>query len=110
MAERASSFDDLDDLSDFEPKAPPRITDREEVRAVAEKGDFVSREPKRMTSKPKQRRYRTGRTVQIPCRVTQEVMDEIRSLTDSAPEGMRVMGLTIERAIAALKRELGQGS
>jgi hypothetical protein len=56
--------------------------------------------------KQKQRRYRTGRTVQIPCRVTQAVMDDIRNLTDSAPEGMRVMGLTFERALAALKREL----
>lgn len=67
-----------------------------------------SREPKKKTETKSQRRYRTGRTVQIPCRVTQAVMNDIHALTDAAPEGMRVMGLTIERAIAALKRELGE--
>jgi hypothetical protein len=113
MAERANSFDDLDDLGDlseFTPKALPAVPNREEVRAVAERGDFVSREPKKRAQTKQQRRYRTGRTVQIPCRVTQAVMNDIHALTDAAPEGMRVMGLTIERAIAALKRELaGQG-
>lgn len=110
MAERASSFGDLGDLSEFTPKKPPAVPNREEVKAVAEQGDFVSREPKaKAAKKGHQRRYRTGRTVQIPCRVTQAVMNDIHALTDAAPEGMRVMGLTIERAIAALKRELAAG-
>lgn len=106
MAERASSFGDLDDLSEFAPKRVAMVPNREEVKAVAEQGGFVSREPRKGAETKGQRRYRTGRTVQIPCRVTQAVMNDIRSLTDDAPEGMRVMGLTIERAIAALKREL----
>lgn len=112
MAERANSFGDLGDLGDlseFTPKKPPPVPNREEVKAVAEQGDFVSREPKKAPVKKGQRRYRTGRTVQIPCRVTQAVMNDIHAITDSAPDGMRVMGLTIERAIAALKRELGEG-
>jgi hypothetical protein len=107
MAERASSFGDLSDLSDFKATKPAAVPNREEVTAVAERGDFVSREPKKKTEKPRQRRYRTGRTVQIPCRVTPSVMQEINRLTD---EHFDVMGVTIERAIAALKRELaGQG-
>src|SRR5262249_49416015 len=107
--ERASSFGDLDDLSEFAPKPTPRpVQNREAVRDVAERADFVSREPLRPKPRREQRRYRTGRTGQIPCRVTQSVMEDIRTLTDNAPEGMRVMGLTIERAVAALKRELSE--
>jgi hypothetical protein len=109
MAERADSFGDLGDLSDFTPQKPQPVPNREEVKAVAEQGDFVSREPKKKSAKREQRRYRTGRTVQIPCRVTPAVMEDIHALTDAAPEGMRVMGLTIERAVLALKRELAAG-
>ena len=91
IAERASSFGDLGDLSEFTPKKPPAVPNREEVKAVAEQGDLISREPKK-TPRKAQRRYRTGRTVQILCRVTPAVMSDIHALTgcdvlDASQEG-----------------------
>lgn len=129
MNDRAKLFeDDADDLdlSAFKPKEGPRpaAPDPEQVRAVSEAAKFTSREPKAAKPKtaaapapvvqaapaaPKRepRRHRTGRTVQFNCRTTQDCFDGLYAIADQ--QGWLV-GETLERAFAALKRELdGQG-
>jgi hypothetical protein len=116
---RASIFDDETklDLSDFAPKpkndvkAPPAAA----VKAVAEKANFKSRDPSvqqpvaPQPSKPSSvkrapRVHRTGRNVQFNVKASQETIDEIYAITEAHPGW--VLGYTLERAVAALKREL----
>jgi len=109
---RASIFEDpLDvDMSDFavktrtDDKAPPQ----EQVRALAEAVNFRSREatPTPINSPKKRagRVHRTGRNVQFNIKASQETVDEFYTLTEAHPGW--VLGYTLERAIAALKREL----
>ena len=125
MSDRAKLFDDDDlDLSEFKPKegARPSGPDPEKVRAVSEAAQFSSREPKAAKPKlppsspaakaepvPKRepRRHRTGRTLQFNCRTTQECFNGMYEIADQ--QGWLV-GETLERAYAALKRELeGEG-
>jgi hypothetical protein len=111
--ERASVFDDKGadlDLTTFAPKAKatPPAPAAEAVRAVSETANFRSREgaPTHIaTSSPKRpvRRFRTGRNVQFNAKVLQETVDAIYAVTDA--QGW-VLGYTLERAIAALQREL----
>lgn len=104
--DRASVFSDDLDLSDFQPKpsAPAK-----QVREVAEKAGFTSREPQH-TSEPapepvrrEQRRYRTGRNVQLNLKVRQEDIDAFYALADQ--EGI-VLGEAFARAVAAWKGTL----
>lgn len=107
--ERASIFGDDLDLSEFKPKPPARA---EEVREVAEKAGFSSREPAPPPSpaqepvRREQRRYRTGRNVQLNLKVRQEDMDSFYQLADQ--EGV-VLGEAFARAVAAWKRSLSEG-
>jgi hypothetical protein len=109
---RASIFEDpLDvDVSDFavkkrtDDKAPPQ----DQVRALAEAVNFRSREaPPASINSPKKRAgrvHRTGRNVQFNIKASQETVDDFYALTEAHPGW--VLGYTLERAIAALKREL----
>ena len=108
--ERAKLFggeDDLD-LSGFTPRPPARP---EEVRGVAEGAGFRSRDPSAVqpqlppTNEPgrrEQRRYRTGRNVQLNLKVRQEDLDAFYKLADESGD---VLGLVFADAVAALKRE-----
>ena len=105
--ERASVFGDELDLSDFNPKPAARAR---AVREVAEKAGFTSREPlvdpPDATPQPvrrEQRRYRTGRNVQLNLKVRQEDMDAFYALADQ--EGI-VLGEAFARAVAAWKGKL----
>jgi len=109
---RASIFDDAAplDLADFapKPKAEPAAPAAEAVRAVAETANFRSRQaaPTHIaTAAPKRpaRRFRTGRNVQFNVKALQETVDAIYAVSES--QGW-VLGYTLERAIAALQREL----
>ncbi|MBP1806918.1 hypothetical protein [Rubellimicrobium aerolatum] len=111
--ERASIFDDDLDLSEFKPKPPARA---EEVREVARKAGFSSREPSPPDPMPEpepepepvrreQRRYRTGRNVQLNLKVRQEDMDAFYQLADQ--EGI-VLGEAFARAVAVWKRSLSE--
>ena len=110
MAERAQLFDESNDfdVSAFTPKkakesAPPP----EAVRAVSEGANFKSREPAPAAApRPavkKQRRRRTGRNLQLNVKVAAATLQTFYDITDR--EGW-VLGETLERAIAALQREL----
>ena len=130
---RASILDSLDDdeadldLSRFQPKAGPDkdALPAEQVRAIAEASNFPSREPKprRAAAEPaapvaapapeappvgatvrrQPRRHRTGRTMQLNARTTPQTVEAYYAIADA--QGWLV-GETIERALAALQREL----
>jgi hypothetical protein len=111
---RASIFEDGEvqelDIAAFAPKTSTdaKAPGAEQVRAVSQAAKFLSREP--ATPKPEAkvkraaRRYRTGRNVQFNVKASQETVDAIYALTE-ANKGW-VLGYTLERAIAALQREL----
>lgn len=116
---RSSVFDteegDLD-LSAFTPKAAPDIMapPAEQVKAFAEAVNFPSREARPSKSamttqnpEPRKqrepRRHRTGRNIQFNCKATQETIDAFYALAD---QNGWLVGETLERAIAALQREI----
>jgi hypothetical protein len=120
---RARLFEESNDidLSGFKPKeAPaPMAPPAEQVKAVSESANFRSREPTNnapdATSppealKPKRqpRTHRTGRNVQFNVKASQDAVDTFYRISD---EQEWVLGETLERALAALERELkGQGA
>jgi hypothetical protein len=115
--------DDDIDLSGFAPKkeqsAPP--VPPETVRRVSEEGGFPSRSPKPRTppAPPPKRPLaaKTGRTVLLNARVTQRAHDRFHEIVES--ERLRyeagelthrvTLGELVERALAALDREMRQG-
>jgi hypothetical protein len=107
--ERAPIFQDQDlELSDFKPKAAGEPAARPDaVRAVSESASFHSREPQPPSApsiKREPRRYRTGRNQQLNIKARAEAIEAFYQITDQ--QGW-VLGETFERAIEALKRELG---
>jgi hypothetical protein len=109
---RASIFEDtLDlDLKGFAPKArkDSKAPTQEQVRVVAEAANFRSRETPAAAPKTQEARtgrvYRTGRNVQLNIKATRETIDALYAITEAHPGW--VLGYTLERALAALQREL----
>ncbi|BDC53202.1 hypothetical protein F183_A55170 (plasmid) [Bryobacterales bacterium F-183] len=111
--ERAGLFDDSDnssavdfDVSVFKPrKSAPPAPPATAVRTVSESAQFVSREPvvAVATKQKRDRRHRTGRNEQLNIKVTAQCMQLFYDLSDN--NGW-VQGETLERALAALQREL----
>lgn len=110
---RAGIFDeetdhDLD-LSGFETKKPKMAKPAElleKVRALSEANNFPSRAPtksQRLEGQAVRRGRRTGRNMQLNIKATQDTVDLFYRLADS--QGW-VLGETLERALAALEREL----
>ena len=112
---RASAFGQVPDLdiSGFSPKPRARTRWRrtpEKVREISEAARFPSREPARpkaAKAKRTPRRYLTGRNVQFNVKATQETIDAFYAISD---QQKWVLGHTLERALAALRRELGDGT
>jgi hypothetical protein len=113
MTDRASVFDDAADfdVSGFTPQ-PPKVQEKkipvEKVRAISEAANFPSREafapPQPAPEAPReQRRYRTGRNVQLNLKVKPETLEAFYKLADS--EGW-VLGETLERAVKAVQDAL----
>ncbi|MEO8661508.1 MAG: stability/partitioning determinant [Bryobacteraceae bacterium] len=105
MAERAGLFEGDLDLSQFTPQqaAKAERPPPEAVRAVAEGAKFQSREPSTPTRQRPQRRYRTGRNIQLNTKVTVSTRDGFYEVSDRYNW---VLGETLERALQALRREL----
>jgi hypothetical protein len=121
---RPSIFNEDIDLSGFAPKggpAQPPVA-AEIVRQVSEEGGFPSRAPKpRTTAQPQPPKRptatKTGRTVLLNARVTQRAHDRFHEIIES--ERLRyeagelthrvTLGEIVERALAALEREIGRG-
>lgn len=119
-AKRASIFDGEDiDLSAFKPKdgPPADAVPVEQVKAIAEASNFPSREAKKeragapatpraekpAPTKRQAHRLRTGRTLQINARASAETVEEFYAI--AAAQNWKAAE-TLERAVAALKREL----
>ena len=106
---RASIFGDDDlDVSGFAPKLGPDLSapPAEQVRKVAEASNFRSREPvspPEVSSKRVPRRHRTGRNVQFNVKASQDTVDAFYAISDGCGW---VLGETLEKALAALQREL----
>jgi len=107
---RADIFDaggeeDLD-LTGFEPKPTERRkapAPREQVKAVTEANHFPSRAPAKPSPSVQRRGRRTGRNIQLNIKITAETLDAFYRMSD---EHGWVLGETLERALAALEREL----
>jgi len=108
MAERAGLFEEDLDLSQFTPQKPAKAEQppAEAVRAVAEGARFQSREPVKAARQRQQRRYRTGRNIQLNTKVTTTTRDGFYEISDRYNW---VLGETLERALQALRRELERG-
>jgi hypothetical protein len=107
MGERADIFGGADfDVSGFTPakpaKAPPPAP-VEAVRKVAEQAEFSSREPQRRRAKREPRCYRTGRNALFSIKADPDVVEEFYAI---AQEQGWVLGLTLEHAVAALRKEV----
>jgi len=105
MAERAGLFEECLDLSQFTPhktvkaQQPPP----EAIRVVAEGARFQSREPITEPKPRQQRRYRTGRNLQLNTKVTMSTRDGLYEISE---QYNWVLGETLERALQALKQSL----
>jgi hypothetical protein len=109
MAERAGLFEEDLDLSQFTPRKPTKSEQPapEAVRAVAEGVRFTTREAIKPEAQRQQRRYRTGRNIQLNTKVTLSTRDGFYEISDRYNW---VLGETLERALQALKRELERES
>lgn len=120
--------DDIGDLTRFKPKQGPAedALPAEQVRAIAKASNFPSRDPKPRRAKadavatppaapepapvlPRRqpRRHRTGRNTQFNARTTPATVEAFYAIADQ--QGWLV-GETVERALAALQRELAAKS
>src|SRR5438105_563537 len=108
MAERAGLFEEDLDLSQFTPqkRAKSEQPPPEAIRTVAEGAKFQSREPLKAAKQRQQRRYRTGRNIQLNTKVTISTRDGFYEIADRYNW---VLGETLERALQALRRELEKG-
>jgi hypothetical protein len=104
MSNRPNIFDDEEiDVSAFSPKTDlgPR-GDKEALRQVGESTGFQSRPVQRTPH-----RYRTGRTAQFNTRIMPAAFDRFYQIAEQ--QGWKI-GETVEKALAALERELGRES
>jgi hypothetical protein len=106
MSERVNPLANLDDFS-VKPAARKPKPQLEAIEQLAQETGFPSRQPVR--TKPaaparKQRRYTTGRNVQIPIKGTAETRAELEALAD---ELQVPFGEVLARALTALRREMG---
>ncbi len=99
---RASIFagdDEPDfDISGFAPATPRPAPERQAVAAVSDAVGFRSREPVQLKRTP-----RSGRNVQFNLKATPETIELFRALSER--QGWS-LAITLERALAALEREL----
>ena len=122
-SERASIFDQGPDIdvSGFAPRTAAKpAAQPDQVKAVSETANFVSREPARSAPKPapapivqasreaqrqqitrEPRRHRTGRNIQLNIKARADTIDRFYAIADR--HGW-VLGEAFERAIAALER------
>jgi hypothetical protein len=97
------------DVSGFEPKQPlKKDQDIDAIRQASEQAGLVSREP--TTPKPakiaRKGNYRTGRNTPFSAKVSLECNNGFYAI---AARQNWTMGEVLERALAALERELSKG-
>ncbi|PIJ52130.1 stability/partitioning determinant [Erwinia sp. OLTSP20] len=106
-----SRVDPLDSLKNFEPKVATEQKPKQsnaEIEELANKHGFVGRVSTVPTppADRSKRRFKTGRNVQINIKGEQDTKDELYRVADMIDEPL---GETLKRALAALRRELGNG-
>jgi hypothetical protein len=108
--ERVNFLQDITpDIAEFQPtpaKRPP--VSRETIREVSERSNFPSREPppaRKPEPKTEQRRYRTGRNVQLSIKVRAETRDRFIAIAER--HGW-VMGEALDKALDALEECLAR--
>ena len=106
--ERAGLFEANVDVSGFAPRpaTTTHAAPAAQVKAVAEQANFKSREPGQTPAAPvarAQRRYRTGRNVQLGIKAKAEVIEAFYAIADQ--KGW-VLGEAFEHAVEALQRSL----
>jgi hypothetical protein len=105
MSERVNPLANLDDFEIKKAEKKPK-PEPEAIEKLANETGFPSRQPPRAkTVGPvrKQRRYTTGRNVQIPIKGTAETRAVLEALSD---ELQVPFGEILARSLAALRREL----
>ena len=104
MSERVNPLANLDDFAVKAPERKPK-PQPEAIEKLAQETGFPSRQPPAKAAEPvrKQRRYTTGRNVQIPIKGTAETRSQLEQLAD---ELQVPFGEVLARALAALRREL----
>ena len=118
---RPSIFGEDIDLTGFTPKSDlktPSVSS-ETVRKVSEEGGFPSRSPT-LTPVPAKRPVlvRSGRTVLLNAHITQRAHDDFHEIVEAQRRRYEqgeimhrpTLGEIVERALAALKREIEQNS
>ncbi len=126
---RPSLFEEGDDLDlgRFAPKAEPEAAPvpPDVVRQVSEEGGFPSRSP--VASRPvpapapvpaRLTSAKTGRTVLLNARITQRAHDRFHKIVEAERARYEAgeithrptLGEIVERALAALEREIGEGA
>jgi hypothetical protein len=118
---RPSIFNDALDLSDFAPKAEPASPSvpPETVRKVSEEGGFPSRSPRpHAPAQPPKRPglTKSGRTFLLNARITQRAHDRFHEIVEVERQRYErgeimhraTLGEIVERALAALEREMVQ--
>lgn len=118
---RPSIFEDDLDLSGFSPKTELNQlpVPSETVRKVSEEGGFPSRSPLRAAepSRTRANLTKSGRTVLLNARITQRAHDRFHMIVEAERQRYErgeimhrpTLGEIVERALAALEREVGQG-
>jgi hypothetical protein len=105
VSERVNPLVNLDDFTIKSSEKKPKPTP-EAIEKLAVENGFPSRQAQRAKdAEPvrKQRRYTTGRNVQIPIKGTAET----RAMLDALADELQVpLGEVLARALAALRREL----
>jgi hypothetical protein len=98
------------DLSNFAPKPASKPPEKavDAIRATTESAGFPSREPApaKPAKKTGRRIWRTGRNVPFAHKVTQACNDGFYQMAEAKKW---TMGETLERALAALQREMAKG-
>lgn len=107
-----SRVDPLDSLKKFEPKAVADQKTKQskaELDEMANQHGFVGRHttPLLATANRSKRRFKTGRNVQINIKGEQETKDELYQVADLIDQPL---GETLKRALAALRREVEEGT
>ena len=105
--------DDALNLDRFKPK-PPHVADRpspEDLRGIAERTKFVSREgqgTQQPAKVPLLRRgqHRTGRSATVTLKTTPDASNRFYALAEA--HGW-LIGEAFERAVTALEREIAEG-
>jgi len=115
VSDRISIFDegagkgDEVDLTAFQPKqgTEPARPEPGQVRAVSEAANFPSRQAQTAASPEKRKTHhrRTGRTAQLAAKIRPEYLDRLYGM---AERQNWLVGETVERALDALQREIGE--